>query len=845
MSTLFELSPDASTSARPPRNVNSADLLAGLNPQQHQAVTHQGSPLLVVAGAGSGKTRVLTSRIGYLLAERDVHPGQILAITFTNKAAAEMKERVAGLVGPRANLMWVSTFHSMCARLLRRESRALRTLLAGEAADASANSNFSIYDSDDSKRLITQVARDLDLDSKRYPARTLSVHISNLKNELISPAEAAEQAADELQRKVAEVYAAYQRRLSSSNALDFDDLILRTVDLLQTFPDVAGHYRRRFRHIMVDEYQDTNHAQYVLVRELVGGATGDQGPAVPPAELCVVGDADQSIYAFRGATIRNIVEFERDYPEARTILLEQNYRSTQTILAAANAVIARNPDRRDKRLWTDSGDGEKIVGYVADNEHDEAAFVAREIDRLVDAGEVGNGDIAVFYRTNNQSRVFEEIFIRLGLPYRVVGGVRFYERREVRDALAYLRALDNPDDSVGLRRILNVPKRGIGDRAEAVVSVYAEQQGIGFSSALRAASDGRVTLLNSRAQKAIAGFVELMDGLRADLAAGSDVAEILEAVLERTGYRAGLENSDDLQDASRVENLTELVTVAREFVQQAQAAEATVESAESEVESQEAGTTASDPTEPAEDADLDAADAGAPAGSLAAFLERVALVADADSVPGAEEGSDGVVTLMTLHTAKGLEFPAVFCTGWEDGIFPHQRALGDAAEAAEERRLAYVGITRARQRLYLSRAVVRSAWGQPMTNPESRFLEEIPADLIDWRRVAPEQHAPQVASRWGSRSGSGSSFGGSGSAQASLASSGMRTTGFGGFGRGSAANAVPMKLDIGDRVSHDKYGLGKVVATDGSGPRTTATIDFGTAGRVKLMLIGNVPMTKL
>ncbi|ASO22721.1 DNA helicase-2/ATP-dependent DNA helicase PcrA [Actinoalloteichus hoggarensis] len=826
MNTLFELSPDATSTSAPARHaVDSASLLSGLNPQQHQAVTHEGSPLLVVAGAGSGKTRVLTSRIGYLLADRGVHPGQILAITFTNKAAAEMKERVADLVGPRANLMWVSTFHSMCARLLRREARTLRELLAGDDDSAgTANSNFSIYDGDDAKRLITQVARDLELDPKRYPARTLAVHISNLKNELIGPAEAAEQAADELQRRVAQVYAAYQRRLHSSNALDFDDLILRSVELLQRFPDVAGYYRRRFRHVMVDEYQDTNHAQYVLVRELVGAATGDQGPAVPPAELCVVGDADQSIYAFRGATIRNIVEFERDYPDARTIMLEQNYRSTQTILSAANAVISRNPDRRDKRLWTDSGQGEKIVGYVADNEHDEAAFVAREIDRLVDAGEVANGDIAVFYRTNNQSRVFEEIFIRLGLPYRVVGGVRFYERREVRDALAYLRALANPDDAVSLRRVLNTPKRGIGDRAEAVVSVYAEQQDIGFASALRAAAEGRVALLNSRSQKAVAGFVALMDELRAELEAGRDVAEILEAVLERTGYRATLEESDDPQDASRVENLTELVTVAREFVQQALAAE------DATVPAEEADTPA--------DVDVDVEE-GPPAGSLAAFLERVALVADSDSVP---ESEDGVVTLMTLHTAKGLEFPVVFCTGWEDGIFPHLRALGDPAEAAEERRLAYVGITRARERLYLSRALVRSAWGQPMTNPASRFLEEIPADLVDWRRIAPDRTAPSVATRWGGRSGA--AFG-SDSAQASVAQSGMRTTGFGGFGRGGAANAVPMKLDVGDRVSHDKYGLGKVVATDGSGPRTTATIDFGTAGRVKLMLIGNAPMTKL
>lgn len=400
---------------------------------------------------------MLTRRIAYLLGQRGVHPGEIMAITFTNKAAAEMRERVAALVGRRANAMWVSTFHSMCVRILRREAKTL-----------DMSSSFSIYDSDDTKRLITLVARDLDIDPKKYAARTLAVNISNLKNELVGPEDAAANAANDLERRVAEVYGEYQRRLDQANAFDFDDLIMRTVSLLQAFPDVAEYYRRRFRHVLVDEYQDTNHAQYTLVRVLAGTEASDSG--IPPAELCVVGDADQSIYAFRGATIRNIEEFERDFPNAHTILLEQNYRSTQTILSAANAVIARNPNRRAKRLWTDSGDGEKIVGYVSDNDHDEAAFVAGEIDALAEKGEADYSDIAVFYRTNNQSRVFEEIFIRLGLPYKVVGGVRFYERREVRDMLAYLRVLANPDDTVSLRRILNVPKRGIGDRAEAVVA---------------------------------------------------------------------------------------------------------------------------------------------------------------------------------------------------------------------------------------------------------------------------------------------------------------------------------------------------------------------------------------
>jgi DNA helicase-2/ATP-dependent DNA helicase PcrA len=784
------------------------ELLRGLNPRQREAVVHAGSPLLIVAGAGSGKTRVLTHRIAYLLAARDVHPGQIMAITFTNKAAKEMADRVAALVGRRSAAMWVSTFHSMCVRVLRREAKTL-----------GLGSSFSIYDADDTRRLVAQVARDLDLDVKRYPARGLAAHISNLKNELMDAADAAARASNDYERRVAEVYDVYQRRLKQANALDFDDLIMTTVSMLQAFPAVAEYYRRRFRHILVDEYQDTNHAQYMLVRELAGhaqpGASEDTGeddrPALEPAELCVVGDADQSIYAFRGASIRNIIEFERDYPNARTILLEQNYRSTQTILSAANAVIARNTDRRDKRLWSEAGDGEKIVGYVADNEHDEAAFVAAEIDRLADAGLARGGDVAVFYRTNSQSRVFEDVFLRVGLPYRVVGGVRFYERREVRDALAYLRVLANPEDTVSLRRILNVPRRGIGDRAEEAVALYAEKHRISFATALRRAAEGEVPTLATRSQRAIAGFVDLLDELREKVVDGEPVADLLETVLARTGYTAELEESEDPQDESRVENLAELVTVAREF----------------------AGDAAADP-----DAVAAAREQGLPIpGSLDAFLERVALVADADSVPDeGERHSEGVVTLMTLHTAKGLEFPVVFCTGWEDGVFPHLRALGDPQELAEERRLAYVGITRARERLYLSRAIVRSAFGAPSTNPPSRFLDEIPPELIDWRRSGPERSAPVGMVGFGQRG----RFGGAGG-------SGMR----GGTDRGSwrpapsAARAPALSLSVGDRVSHDKYGLGTVVATEGTGPRANATIDFGSSGTVRLMLIGGVPLQKL
>src|SRR5246500_5638031 len=530
-------------------------LLDGLNPQQRQAVLHEGSPLLIVAGAGSGKTAVLTRRIAYLLAARDVGPGQVLAITFTNKAAAEMRERVVSLVGPRARSMWVSTFHSTCVRILRNQASLLPGL----------NSNFSIYDADDSRRLLLLVGKDMGLDTKRYSPRLLANCISNLKNELIDPEQAAaDLAADsdagDLNRIVAQAYAEYQRRLRAANALDFDDLIGETVAVLRRFPQIAQYYRRRFRHILVDEYQDTNHAQYVLVRELAGTDSRDD---VPPAELCVVGDADQSIYAFRGATIRNIEDFERDYPNAKTILLEQNYRSTQNILSAANSVISRNSGRREKRLWTDAGEGELIVGYVADNEHDEARFVAEEVDALVGGGELTYNDVAVFYRTNNSSRSLEEVFIRAGIPYKVVGGVRFYERREIRDLVAYLRVLDNPGDAVSMRRILNTPRRGIGDRAEACVAVHAENTGAGFADALVAAAEGKVPMLNTRAEKAIAGFVELLDDLRGHL--DDDLGNLVELVLERTGYRSELESSTDPQELARLDNLNELVSVAHEF----------------------------------------------------------------------------------------------------------------------------------------------------------------------------------------------------------------------------------------------------------------------------------------
>ncbi|MFJ8044754.1 DNA helicase PcrA [Kitasatospora sp. NPDC096147] len=782
--------------------VDPAQLLEGMNDPQREAVVHAGSPLLLVAGAGSGKTRVLTHRIAYLLGARGVQPGEILAITFTNKAAGEMRERVEALVGPRAKAMWVSTFHSACVRILRRESKLL-----------GFTSSFSIYDSADSQRLMALVCRDLDLDPKQYPPKSFTSKISNLKNELIDEETYADQAANPAEKKLAEAYFLYQRRLREANALDFDDIIMTTVNLLQAFPDVAEHYRRRFRHILVDEYQDTNHAQYMLVRELSGGSAtaapkrtvdGDYvNPAegrlaeVPPAELCVVGDADQSIYAFRGATIRNILQFEEDYPNATTILLEQNYRSTQTILTAANAVIERNTNRRKKNLWTAGDDGEKVVGYVADDEHGEAQFIAEEIDRLTDAGDARPGDVAIFYRTNAQSRVFEEVFIRVGLPYKVVGGVRFYERREVRDVLAYLRVLSNPEDTVPLRRILNVPKRGIGERAEAMIDALAQRERISFAQALVRVDEAYG--MAARSANAVKKFNDLLAGLRQVVESGAGPAAVLEAVLEETGYLAELQASTDPQDETRVENLQELASVALEYEQ--------------------------DPGERPE------GDEGPPVGSLADFLERVALVADSDQIPDDEDGA-GVITMMTLHTAKGLEFPVVFLTGMEDGIFPHMRALNQVKELEEERRLAYVGLTRARQRLYLTRSVLRSAWGQPSYNPASRFLEEIPETLVHWKRTG----ASAVPASRGFSSSSGSRKSGGAAASSPKA------------GWGQSARRVVEKevvaLAVGDRVTHDSFGLGTVVATTGVGDKAQATVDFGGAGR-KQLLLRYAPVEKL
>ena len=744
-------------------------LLDGLNPQQRAAVVHEGGPLLIVAGAGSGKTRVLTCRIAYLLAEREVSPREILAITFTNKAAGEMAARAAALTGASSRVMWVMTFHSACVRILRRE-----------ASRFGYPSSFSIYDQADSQRLMTMVCRELDLDAKNHPPKGMLAQVSNLKNELVDYETFAARASGYREKALAEAYTEYQRRLVAAGAMDFDDLIMVTVNLLQAFPEVALEYRRRFRHVLVDEYQDTNHAQYMLVRELVGHGKPDS--PVPPAELCVVGDADQSIYAFRGATIRNIEEFTRDFPDATVIMLEQNYRSTQNILAAANAVVSRNTGRMPKNLWSDQGDGPPITGYVADSEHDEAAFVAEEVDRLADEGEATPGQVAVFYRTNAQSRVFEEVFIRAGMPYRVVGGVRFYERREVRDLLGYLRLIANPADEVSLRRVLNVPRRGIGERAEASVVALALRDRVSFAAALR--RPGEAPALAARSVRAIEAFNDLIGGLREAAVSGMPVADLAEAVLDRSGYLAELQESTDLQDASRIENLNELVSVAREFDAQAPGRR-------------------------------DPGDGSGPApGTLADFLEQVALVADADQIPEGEDHG-GLVTLMTLHTAKGLEFPVVFLTGMEENVFPHQRSLNDDKELQEERRLAYVGITRAQRRLYLTRAFARAWWGRPEYHKRSRFLDEIPGQLIEWRRDETAAVAP-AAERLSQRPG-------------------VRSPG----------NRRVPSLSPGDKVTHDAYGLGTVLSVEGSGDDPEAKIDFGSDYGVKHLVLRYAPIEKL
>ncbi|WP_298744363.1 ATP-dependent helicase [uncultured Microbacterium sp.] len=808
----------AGTGSAPGSGRPDEDLLAGLNAPQREAVTYRGAALLIVAGAGSGKTSVLTRRIASLLRTREAWPSQILAITFTNKAAGEMRERVQQLVGDTAQGMWISTFHSACVRILRRE-----------AEQFGFTKSFTIYDSGDSRALIKRLVKEHEADAFGLTPAAVQSRISKLKNELADAESYGRTAnmSDPAERLFVEIFGDYQRALQKANAFDFDDLIAQTVYLFRAFPHVADVYRRRFRHILVDEYQDTNHAQYALIHELTrppSGAAGDHfesggmmifdapTPQVEGASLTVVGDSDQSIYAFRGADIRNISEFERDYPGAKVVLLEQNYRSTQTILSAANAVIGNNFDRKDKKLWTDVGAGEKIVGFTGYSQHDEAQFVADEIEVLHKAG-VDYAGMAVFYRTNSQSRALEEIFIRSAVPYKIMGGTKFYDRAEIKDALAYLVAVANPADELAVRRILNKPRRGIGDVTETAIARFAAEEGISFRDALANASALGV---GPKIQKAIAHLdAVLVEATAIMLPASGEVApptavtDGLNVLLGASGYLDALRISKDPQDEARVENLDELVAVTREFAR------------------------------------------NNPEGTLLDFLTEVALVSDADDL----DDATGSVSLMTLHTAKGLEYDAVFLTGVEEDLLPHRISAGEPGGPQEERRLFYVGITRARQRLHLSLAMTRAQFGEVTVAMPSRFLQEIPHDLIDWR-----QSPGDVNSRGGTQSRAlnarrpGGGFGGSGSGGNrygdDLVPLPKRDRPAGDISK--FANRIPAKvrdnsdleLAAGDRIRHDDFGEGRVDMVTGEGAKRIAHVRFDSAGPKKL-LIKIAPISKL
>ena len=725
--------------ATPPYNrpVAESPLLTVLNPVQREAVLHTEGPVLIVAGAGSGKTRILTHRIAYLIREKGVHPKQILAITFTNKAAQEMLARVQELLGTLLSRgMWVLTFHSACARILRKEHQRL-----------GLPSHFSIYDEADSERVIKMVLRDAGLDERRFPPRQIKAAISRAKDNLLGATEYAQAAGNWYERTVADVYTGYEARLRSAGAVDFDDLILRTVQLFKGQPEVLEHYQERFRYILIDEYQDTNRAQYHLVNLL----------ASKHRNICVVGDADQGIYSWRGATIQNLLDFEHDYPDAQEFILDQNYRSTRTILEVANALIEHNVQRKPKNLWTESGHGSPVVRYRAEDEHDEAWFVAQEIEHLVtDEGEASYRDVAVFYRTNAQSRVLEDVLMRSGIPYRVVGGVRFYERREIKDTLAYLRALVNPQDAVSVRRVINSPKRGIGDQTVAALDSFARDEEITLLEACRRAEE--ISLLSARARGAVAGFVGVMDRLRAKLDEGARITALVEAAFTDSGYYAELDAERTVEAESRKENLRELVGVAAEF------------------------------------------EARFPDSGLPEFLEQVALVTEQDEY----DDEAGTVTLMTLHNAKGLEFDLVFIVGMEDGIFPHHRSMTEPDQMEEERRLAYVGITRARRRLYISHAWSRSLFGASNYNPPSRFLNEIPGDLVEERQAEEEPVHPDAG----------------------------------------VGAAPPPDVSAGDTVLHDRFGEGVVITVSGRGPDAEAVIMFEDEGE-KRLLLAYAPLQKV
>ncbi|MFM8944879.1 MAG: DNA helicase PcrA [Actinomycetota bacterium] len=731
-------------------------LVTSLNPVQREAVLHTDGPVLIVAGAGSGKTRALTHRIAYLIREKGVHPGAILAITFTNKAAREMVERVEGLLGERvAKGMWILTFHATCARILRREHGRL-----------GLPSAFTIYDDGDTERLITGVLKDLDLDPKRYPPRQIAAAISRAKDHVVSAEEYADAASTLYEKTVAQVFLAYEERKQAAGALDFDDLIGRTVRLFREHPDALAMWQSRFRYLMVDEYQDTSRAQYQLVNQLAAGHRN----------LCVVGDADQGVYSWRGATIQNLLDFERDYPDATVFLMEQNYRSTSAILGIANALIAHNRARKPKSLWTETDGGELAVRYRAQDEHEEAAFVAEEAARLVDEEGYRYDDIAVFYRTNAQSRVFETVFAERAIEVRLVGGVRFFERREIKDLVGYLRLLVNPQDVMAGRRVINTPKRGIGEATVAALEDHARTEGIPFLEACRRVDE--IGILGARAKGAVAVFVGIMDRLAKALESGAGVSRMVQAASAESGYLAELEAERTVEAEGRAENLKELVTVAAEF------------------------------------------ESTSPDGTLAEFLEQVALVSDADEI---DDGAGGKVTFMTLHTAKGLEYPVVFMVGMEDNVFPHFRSMGNPDQLEEERRLAYVGVTRARQRLYLTNAWERSLFGQTSYNPPSRFLAEMPTELV---RALGDEEEPggRVIGRR------------AGGAAAAPASSPVTIA--------APARRPPLRVEPGDTVRHDRYGEGVVIAISGRDDDLEAHIRFDD-GKERRLLLAYAPLARV
>ena len=742
-------------------------LIEGLNDVQAEAVLHTEGPVLIVAGAGSGKTRALTHRIAYLIREHGVSPGAILAITFTNKAAREMAERVEGLMGGRvARGMWILTFHSACARIIRREHNHL-----------GVPSSFTIYDDGDTERLIAGILKDLDVDPKRFPPRAIASAIGHAKDQVIDADRFAQMASNFYEETVAKVYAAYEQRKHAAGALDFDDLITETVRLFRDHPEVLGHYQERFRYLLVDEYQDTNRAQYQLVNML----------AERYRNVCVVGDADQGVYSWRGATIQNLLDFERDYPDAQVFLMEQNYRSTQNILEIANALIEHNVQRKPKSLWTEAGNGELTVQFRADNEHEEAFFVAEEIERLRDAEGYRFRDIAIFYRTNAQSRVIEDVLMRVGTPYKVFGGVRFYQRKEIKDVLGYLRLLINPQDVISFRRVVNTPKRGIGDATVAALESFARTEGIDVVEAARRVDE--IAVLQSRGKGAVAGFNQIMEAIRHHWEDGAGPARMVEFASQESGYLAELEEERSVEAQGRIENLQELSGVAAELL------------------------------------------AREPDATLSDFIEQVSLVGEQDEY----EEDASAVTLMTLHIAKGLEFPVVFIVGMEDGIFPHYRSMTDTAALEEERRLAYVGITRAQQRLYLCHAWSRTLFGQTQYNPPSRFLGEIPEHLVDAKEGDGETGGG--SGRYPDRNrGGGRVIGGRRQQEAPQ--------------RGwtpPTAQGIP-KLDPpaivpGDTVLHEKWGEGVVLTVSGAGDGTEATIAFSEVGE-KRVLLAYAPLRK-